>query len=128
MSLPLKTILSTQQTILSSIESTTNNGAKSSSSHISPMMTSLNNQALEKARAAIAKKFQDPIDLDELHLYTATLQKNMAVAESQLSSAVQVRYEAVVYSSEYLGNFDLCLLDKALRSQPISLYKSNTIS
>ena len=91
MSLPLKTILSTQQTILSSIESTTNNGAKSPSSHISPMMTSLNNQALEKARAAIAKKFQDPIDLDELHLYTATLQKNMAVAESQLSSAVQVR-------------------------------------
>ena len=54
------------------------------------MMTSLNNQALEKARAAIAKKFQDPIDLDELHLYTATLQKNMAIAESQLSSAVQV--------------------------------------
>lgn len=54
------------------------------------MMASLNSQALDKARTAIAKKFKDPIDLDELNLYTSTLQKSMIIAESQLSGAVQV--------------------------------------
>ena len=103
MSVPMKTILSTQLTVLSSMESSNNGVASTSSSLISPMMTSLNSIALEKARSAIAKKFKDPIDLDELHLYTATLQKNLAVAESQLSSAVQVsvrgkeRYICCVY-------------------------------
>ena len=103
MSVPMKTILSTQLTVLSSMESSNNGVASTSSSLISPMMTSLNSIALEKARSAIAKKFKDPIDLDELHLYTATLQKNLAVAESQLSSAVQVsvrgkeRYVCCVY-------------------------------
>lgn len=90
MSLPRKTILSTQQTILSSIESNKNAQPAASSSLISPMMESLNSQALEKARSAIARKFKDPIDLDELNLYTSTLQKNMSVADTQLSGAVQV--------------------------------------
>lgn len=90
-SLPLKTILSTQQTILSSIESSNNNVTNAPSSLISVMMASLNSQALDKARTAIAKKFKDPIDLDELNLFTATLQKSMTIAESQLSGAVQVR-------------------------------------
>ena len=54
------------------------------------MMESLNSQALEKARSAIARKFKDPIDLDELNLYTSTLQKNMSIADTQLSGAVQV--------------------------------------
>ena len=90
MSLPRKTILSTQQTILSSIESNKNAQPATSSSLISPMMESLNSQALEKARSAIARKFKDPIDLDELNLYTSTLQKNMSVADTQLSGAVQV--------------------------------------
>lgn len=90
MSLPRKTILSTQQTILSSIESNKNAQPAASSSLISPMMESLNSQALEKARSAIARKFKDPIDLDELNLYTSTLQKNMSIADTQLSGAVQV--------------------------------------
>lgn len=88
--LPLKTVLSTQQTILSSIESSNNNATSSPLSLISVMMASLNSQALDKARTAIAKKFKDPIDLDELNLYTSTLQKSMIIAESQLSGAVQV--------------------------------------
>jgi hypothetical protein len=96
MSLPIKTVLSTQHTILSSIESSNNANQNASSSLTSPMMASLNQQALEKARSAIAKKFKDPIDLDELNLYTATLQKNMSIAESQLSGAVQV-VKSIIY-------------------------------
>ena len=61
-------------------------------------MSTLNNHALEKDRAAIAKKFKDPIDLDELHLYTSSLQKNMIVAESQLEGAVQGKKKMDVLS------------------------------
>jgi hypothetical protein len=106
-SLPLKTILSTQQTILSSIESSNNNVTNAPSSHISVMMASLNSQALDKARTAIAKKFKDPIDLDELNLFTATLQKSMTIAESQLSGAVQVRARSATAANVQIISIDV---------------------
>ena len=59
------------------------------------MMRGLNDAALVKARATIAKKFADPMDLDELVPFMAQLQKNMSIAEAQLNGAVQGKMDAL---------------------------------
>jgi hypothetical protein len=58
-------------------------------------MEALNAEALRKAREAIAARFSDLSSLDDIATYRASVQKNLAAADSKLNVAVQGKLDAL---------------------------------
>jgi hypothetical protein len=70
--------------------------------HMSSLIEKLNIDATNKARNQISKKYQEPVDLDEISLHIAQLKKDIALAESQLSVAVQGKLEALKRAADIM--------------------------
>ena len=69
---------------------------------MSEKMQDINQQALNKARAFIAKKFKDPIDLDDISVIHFQLQKQFKAAEVQLNGALQTKLDALKRSVDLM--------------------------
>lgn len=69
---------------------------------MSQKMQDINQQALNKARAFIAKKFKDPIDLDDITVIHFQLQKQFKAAEVQLNGALQTKLDALKRSVDLM--------------------------
>jgi len=80
------------------------------------MMVSLNEQARQKAKAMICRKFQDPQDLEDLSILTNQLQKQSVVAASQLNVAVQSKLEALKRAADLMdeSSIELSNLSKTM--------------
>ena len=76
---------------------------------MNPMIMQLNNEAKLKARQFIKRNFKDPMDLDEASALRIQLQKQAAVAGSQLNGAVQSKLEALKRAVDLMDESSLKL-------------------
>ena len=109
-------------------EGTVESDRATSEKSMNPMIMQLNNEAKLKARQFIKRNFQDPMDLDEASALRIQLQKQAAVAGSQLNGAVQSKLEALKRAADLMDESSLKLgeLSNTMRDVDKRIAESNT--
>lgn len=104
------TILSMRKSIVGNDDKPeVNDAMKPKGPTLSPMMEALNEEALEKARSMIARKFQNPVDIEQISTAMYQQMKIMAAAESQLNAAVQGKMDALKRAVDLMDESSLKL-------------------
>ncbi len=95
---------------------------------MNPMILQLNREAKSKARQFIKRNFQDPMDLEDASALRMQLQKQAAVAGSQLNGAVQSKLEALKRAADLMDESSLKLgkLSNTMKDVDKRIADSNT--
>ena len=95
---------------------------------ISPLMQSLNQTALDKARQKIKKKFSEPSALEDIAVHRVDAAKKLSAAEAQLTNAVKSKLNSLKYAEDMMNESTTRLLSfcDIVEKVEYNIFKTNT--